>query len=234
MTVQTEELAANPTDAEWPLVEAVVARDRGAAEAFCRRYEPVLRRYFESRWRGSPLHGQLQDAAHEAVFECLRPGGALTRLDRQRCPGLEAFLRGVARNVAARVERREARHSARWRGDATKIAGLVDGEGDLPEHLGRASLGSAVRDAVAALDDEPAAADHSLGELVRLHFREGLAVREIAARWGLPADTVHELRRCACQKLRRRLARIGADYVRRPMETSAPDRDGLPTAARGA
>lgn len=150
----------------------------------------------------------------EAIFECLRPGGALTHFDSRRGIEFEGYLRGVARNVAARVERREARYAARWHGSSLPTANCT-AESDLPERLGRRSMGQAVRKAIALLDAEPAVPGHSYGELIRLHFREGLAVRQIAARWCLPPAQVHELRRGACTRLRRLLMRIGIAHADR-------------------
>ena len=82
------------------------ARDR---EDFARRYGPVVRAYLGARWRGQPLFDYVDDAAQEVFLECFKAGGALDKADSTRPGGFRAFLFGIARNVAARQERRRAR-----------------------------------------------------------------------------------------------------------------------------
>ncbi|MCA8951333.1 MAG: hypothetical protein KDE27_17630 [Planctomycetes bacterium] len=192
------------SDRAW--IAAVAGGDDVASDRFCRAYLPFVRRRLRSRWRGSPLRALVPDAVQEVFVECLRAGGALAHFDGDKAPSLDAFVQGVASNVAARVERREARFGTRCCRCGDRIlAFAMPGDAEPAERLAAEDAAVAVRAAVASLDADPAGPGHSLGELVRLHFRDGQPVREIAAAWRQPADRVHELRRGACARLRRRL-----------------------------
>src|SRR5690348_5823351 len=93
----------------WTVVRAAAAGDGAARDRFARRYEPVVRSYLAARWRGSALLAQLDDAVQEAFLVCLKPGGALDRLDPDRPGGFRPFLYGVVRHVALHFETRQAR-----------------------------------------------------------------------------------------------------------------------------
>src|SRR5947209_17413620 len=90
----------------WTLIRAASAGAVRERDEFARRYRPILRAYLAARWRGSPLLQDLDDAVQDVFVECLRPGGALERLDPSRDGGFRAFLYGVACNVALRRESR--------------------------------------------------------------------------------------------------------------------------------
>jgi DNA-directed RNA polymerase specialized sigma24 family protein len=199
--------AATPAIRDDPLLALAIAGERSAQDHFCRRFLPQVRRWLRSRWRGAVLASLVDDAAQEVFLECCRPGGALSRIDRGRRVRIVAYLHGVVGNVAARVERREARQLARRARYRTGwLCRPTDGEAAI-DAVARAALRAAVRAAVQALSLEPATAGHSLAELVQLHFGAAQPVRAIAAAWQLPAARVHALRRRACRRLRRRLAR---------------------------
>ena len=164
-----------------------------------------MRQVLHARWRGRHVD-VVEDAVQEALFECLRPGGALARFDPRRGE-LGTYLDGVVRNVASRFERREGRFMARHGGVADLAE--VPGDGEPAARLGRERTRNLVQAEIASLDREMALPGHSFGELIRLHFREGMPVRQIAALWHVLPARVHELRRAACHRLRRRLARLG-------------------------
>lgn len=187
-----------------------MVHDEVAAERFCRSHLPLVRRRLLSRWRGSPLASLVPDAIQEVFVECLRDGGALAHYDASRSPSLEVFVQGVVRNVAARVERREARYGARCRRCGDRIFTFTAPGPEPADRLETEARARAVQDAILSLDGEPAVRGHSLGELVRLHFRDGHPVREIAAAWRESANRVHELRRGACRRLRHRLRSLAA------------------------
>src|SRR5262249_29726394 len=116
----------------------------------------------------------------EVFLACLRPGGALDRLDPDRPGGFRPFLYGVVRNVALHVETRQARERPpadvdldRLPADDPGLSRLFDRAwaralmreaGDLQAEQARAKGPAAVRRV----------------ELLRLRFQEGLPVREIA------------------------------------------------------
>ena len=74
-----------------------------------RRYLSVVRAYLGSRWRGSALRPELDDAVQEVFVQCFREGGTLEAAGAGRVPSFRAFLYGVIRNVARRLESRPVR-----------------------------------------------------------------------------------------------------------------------------
>ena len=49
----------------------------------------------------------IEDACQEVFIECFRVNGPLQRVDHSRSGGFRAFLYGITRNVARRMEHRE-------------------------------------------------------------------------------------------------------------------------------
>jgi DNA-directed RNA polymerase specialized sigma24 family protein len=134
------------------------------------------------------------------MLECCRRDGALARFDARQGTACAAFLRGVAANVAARIERREARRAARCRHLGANVhsvpaAAADDGAGSLRDRV------EAARAGLARAGDR----GRLVAEVLRLNVDSGLPVRTIARRWGCPAEQVHALRRRAIRMLRRRL-----------------------------
>tara|TARA_R110002072_G_scaffold25443_6_gene85223 strand:- start:185426 stop:186262 length:837 start_codon:yes stop_codon:yes gene_type:complete len=93
----------------WSLVLGAAAAVPKDQEEFGRRYGPLVRGYFSSRWRLSMQDARIADASQEVFLRIFSPGGPLTRVDKQRPSGFRAFLRGVLHNVAAELERRDRR-----------------------------------------------------------------------------------------------------------------------------
>jgi RNA polymerase sigma factor (sigma-70 family) len=178
----------------WTVVRGAAQGERDARDEFARRYEPVVRSYLGARWRSSSHLQVMDDAVQDVFVECFRRGGALDRLEPDRPGGFRAFLYGVARVVALRVE------SARVRGkeqsppdgfdaqevaaDDTRLSLAFD------RAWARALLAeAAVRQAEDAERVGGTARDRI--ELLRLRFHDGLPIREIARRWDRDPDAVH-------------------------------------------
>lgn len=179
----------------WSLIHRAADADEAAQRLFVERYYPVIEATLRARWRGSRSGEELRDGIQDVFAECLRSDGVLDRtanLDRSGVRCFRRFLFGVVKNVA-----RE--HEARWRRsrEAHGVEGISRIEAD-EESLGfafdrawaRAVIGEAVD-----LQRERAA---SIGpdalrriDLLRLRFYDSLPVREIAARWEVPAEDLH-------------------------------------------
>ena len=97
----------HPESTCWTLIRGAAGGNPSDREQFARLYEPVVRAYLAARWRGS--RGELADAVQEVFLACFQPEGVLERADPQQPGGFRAFLYGVARNVARRVETRRSR-----------------------------------------------------------------------------------------------------------------------------
>jgi RNA polymerase sigma-70 factor (ECF subfamily) len=176
------------------VIHAAAHGDRAARSTFAHSYLPVVRAYLGARWRSSPLADEVEDAVQEVFLDCLRGGGALERASPDRPGGFRAFLYGVVRNVALRVETRRAR-----RNDLLPSAGLEPDEvadsQDGPSRAFDRAWAFAVVESAAARQAERArlagAEAERRVELLRLRFEEGLPIREVAARWGTDPALLH-------------------------------------------
>jgi RNA polymerase sigma factor (sigma-70 family) len=183
----------DPGATHWTQIAAAGRGDGRARDAVVERYLPLVRAYFGRRWQLPALRGQLDDAVQEAFFELFREGGALERADPGRPGGFRAYLAGVLRHVALRVEERWAKARARV-GSAEPLDGVVSDETTLSAVLDREWARALVREAGERM---AAAAPHAgegavrRVELLRLRFRDGLPIREVAARWGADAAHLH-------------------------------------------
>jgi RNA polymerase sigma factor (sigma-70 family) len=188
----------------WTLLEGAAAGGEGPRAEFVKRYEPVVRAYLAARWRGSGLLQELDDTTQEVFIECLRGGGVLARARADWPGGFRAFLYGAVRNIALRVESRQARRRqvAREQADLEAIA---SGEDSLSRSFDRAWAKAVVREAAerqAVLSAERGETAVQRVELLRLRFHEGMPIREIARVWGMdPAVLHHEYARARAEFL---------------------------------
>jgi len=175
----------------------IYAASQGEAaqrDAFTRRYAPVVRAYLLARWRGSPLIQETNDACQEFFVDCFRQGGPLVRAQRGRDGGFRAFLFGIIRNVALRWEQRGARAHARSTAEEFDFDRVESDEADPQLAFDRAWATAllseaSVQQANNARQSGPAAEKRI--ELLRLRFREGLPIREIAKLWETDAARLH-------------------------------------------
>jgi RNA polymerase sigma-70 factor (ECF subfamily) len=182
---------SEPQSTCWTLLRAAAGGAAREREDFARRYAPVLRAYLAARWRGSPLRQDLDDAVQDVFVECLRPGGALDRLDPARSGGFRAFLLGVARNVALRRESRRPREHAAF---SPPLDDVADDHSSLSRVFDRAWAKAVLREAARLQEDRARAGGEAAlrrVELLRLRFHEGLPVRDIARLWGADAAVLH-------------------------------------------
>ena len=80
--------------------------DDTAAEPYVSKVagEPVIRAYIAARWTKLGLDLDVDDACQDVFVECFRANGPIYRADRTAPSGFRAFLYGVVRNVARRIE----------------------------------------------------------------------------------------------------------------------------------
>jgi RNA polymerase sigma factor (sigma-70 family) len=195
----------------WTVIEAAAAGCAAEREAFAHRYHAVVRGYLAARWRNRPLRCDLDDAVQEVFVECFKQGGMLARAQRDRCGGFRAFLYGVVRNVARRLEAQ--------RGRSRQAAGDVDldqfpaDEESQARLFDRAWARSLLREAAQRQEDHArraGAAALRRVELLRLRFHDGLPIRTIAARWQIEAATLHHEYAKARQEFKAALAEVVA------------------------
>jgi len=202
--------ALDPQATIWTVIRGAAAGDARQSAEFAERYLTLARRYLAERWRGSPMTEALEDACQEVFLECFRADGVLEKADPDRPGGFRAFLFGAIRNVA---RRHEAARLARSRPKTEthmpldlearehSVEQVLDREWarclmqEAAEHHRRTALalGAAARQGI---------------ELLRLRFEEGLAIREIAARWEEDPALVHRRYRQARARFHRSLRRV--------------------------
>ena len=177
------------------MIQGAASGDQSQRARFAQRYGPVVDAYLSARWRLSPLRADLGDASQDVMLECLKDGGALERADPGRRAGFRGFLRGVVRNVAARCEERVRRRGSQplHSSDAEHLPGLQ--EEDLDRVFDRAWAGSIMEQAADRLDElarDGSPAFRRRAELLRLRFRDGVPLRDVAVRWDLQPARIHK------------------------------------------
>jgi RNA polymerase sigma-70 factor (ECF subfamily) len=176
------------------LIEGAAAGNREDREEFARRYEPAVRAYLGARWNGTDHASDIDDAVQEVFLECFRTGGVLERADPDRPGGFRAFLYAVARNVALRLESRRARQMARQAGPGLDPDQIASRERTLSNVFDHAWARSRLREAFALLAENAHAEGESAErrvELLRMHFEQDLALREIARRWDVDEKALY-------------------------------------------
>jgi len=180
-------------ETSWSLIERAAGGDESARARFFETYQPLVRAYLSERWRSSPLQSEVDDAAQDVFVECFRDASPLARVQPETVGGFRAFLVGIVRHVAQRVERRTAR---------TPPAEGVDEHGnDLPDRATRMSrvldrewARTLVEEARRLMEQRAREVGDEAErrvELLALRFRDGLPIREIAARWNADPARLH-------------------------------------------
>lgn len=198
----------------WTLLRDAAAGDEASRTEFAIRYTPVVRAYLAARWRGSFKRlGELDDAVQDVLIECLRDGGLLDRARADCHGGFRAFLYGAVRNVAMRVETRQARQHARESQAPIDLQGIAGSEDALSRVFDRAWAKAVMREA-AERQSELAAQRGEAAlrrvELLRLRFHEEMPIREIAQLWGVDAPSLHHEYARARQEFRSALEQVVA------------------------
>ncbi len=183
----------------WTLIRGAAAGSGEGRERFGRRYAAPLRAFFAARWRHSLVSQDVEDALQEVFLECFREGGALDRVEERRAGGFRAFLYGVARNVARRIESRRSKR-VKDGGSTFDLDRIEDDGESMSLAFDRAWAKSVMREAAQLQEDrarESGPEAMQRVEFLRLRFGEGLPVREIAKRFDLDdRDAIHrEIRR---------------------------------------
>jgi RNA polymerase sigma-70 factor (ECF subfamily) len=181
-----------PSDSTcWTLIRGAASGRERDREDFARLYASLVRAYLSARWTGTRRVEDLDDAVQEVFLDCFRDGGALERCERERPGGFRAFLHGVTRIVALRIERSGARRNAGLREDID-LEGIEHDAPSLSRVFDRAWATTLLREASRALalraEAEGPEALRRV-DLLRARFEQGLPVREIARLWG--ADPAH-------------------------------------------
>lgn len=178
----------------WDLLAGAAAGDRKEEDDFCERYRPLIANFLGRRWRMRLAAQDIEDAVQETLMECVKEGGVLARVDRSSTRSFRAFLYGVTTNVARRFEER-AQRAGRLQAEPLPPSKLAPAEVlDPREAFDRAWAAGVLSQARRLLEERARGADADSRrrcELLDLRFNEGLPIRTIAARWDVPAESLH-------------------------------------------
>lgn len=178
----------------WTVVRGAAAGNPEDRERFAVTYAPVVKAYLEARWTGTPLEGHLEDGLQEVFLECFKKGGVLERVGEIRRQSFRAFLYGVVHNVALRLEAKMARSRESQAPADFDFDSIKRREATLSKLFDRAWARALLDEAVAHLLDLAEAKGEGARkrvELLHLRFYDGLPIREIARRWNVPVDALH-------------------------------------------
>jgi DNA-directed RNA polymerase specialized sigma24 family protein len=190
----------------WTVIRAAAAGSPADRDELASRYVGVVRGYLAARWRGTALRDDLDDATQEVFVECFRTGGVLEAAGSGRVPRFRAFLYGVIRNVARRIESRPARAG----GPVPEIAADEAGQSRIFDRTwARTIMAEAAQlQRTRAQERGPEAVQRV--ELLRLRFEENLPIRAIAERWGVDARSLHHAYALARQDFKAALLEVVA------------------------
>jgi len=176
------------SDTIWIEIDRARRGEGDALSLFAHRYEPVVRAYLAARWRSSRLLGDVDDTVQEVFVDILN--GALRRADPDR--PFRPFLYGVVKNVALRVEERQARNRA-VQLESEGARALESDDATASQIFERAWAETLVQEAK-DLQARRASSDEAAArrvELLELRFGDRLPIRTIAERFGEDPDRVH-------------------------------------------
>lgn len=188
------------------------AGDMRNRDAFARRYGPVVKAYLAARWRVPSDHEEVQDGAQETLLECLKPGGALERVDPARPGGFRAFLYGIARNVASMAEsKRRVRERRKAPDDVESVESSEDTYSQVFDRAWAQLVTSEARDLMAGRA-APGGTPELRLRILRLRYEQELPSREIARTLGIDAFRVYKLLHEARKEYRASLLEVMAYY----------------------
>jgi RNA polymerase sigma-70 factor (ECF subfamily) len=178
----------------WTLIESAAAGNRTARDAFAERYLPVVRAYLQARWSQRLSATELDDAVQDVFVECLKHEGVLEYQRTRRGRGFRAYLFGVVRNIALRVETSRAHKLDPPRTDPFDGAALA-ADGDTSSRMFDRAWAAAVMREAALKQAEHARIQGEAAlrrvELLRLIFEEERSIADIAREWNAPAERLH-------------------------------------------
>jgi RNA polymerase sigma-70 factor (ECF subfamily) len=184
---------AQPDTTCWTLIHAAAAGDERERNKFAARYLDADRAYLGARWSNSSYLQLVDDAVQDVFVECFRDEGPLSRVDATSTRSFRAFLYGLVRNVARRLEAEQGRIAAKFSESPNDIEVASD-ETALSKVFDRTWAKSIMRQA-AEYHKESASADGPEAsrrvELLRLRFTDGLAIRQIAELWEVDGAMLH-------------------------------------------
>ncbi len=155
----------------------------------------------------------MSEGVQEVMIECLRPAGALERLDRGRAPDFRGFLFGVTRRTAIAIERRWRRdQKVAFRSDSSEACDRRNTT--LSAAFDRTWAQMICLQALALLRKRIAShPDHERKEkCLEGRFVHNQPPRVIAEETGIPVTVVYEILKVAKEEFRIALFEVVSQY----------------------
>ena len=167
-------------ETSWTLIREAANGNSVKQAAFAKLYGPIVRKYFEYRWLGNRQKQFVDEGVQEVLLLCIRPDGPLSRADPTAPAGFRGFLKGIARNIARKIEDREKR-ACHQPDEETLIVELVGNESSAADQFERSWALMIMQEARKRIVEQACdASAKQRVELLRLRFEEGHPIREIA------------------------------------------------------
>lgn len=197
----------------WTLVRRAAEGDPDSRAAYCRLYGPVIKAYLAARWHLSFDHEEVQDGTQEVFMQCLKPNGALSRVESDRPGGFRAFLYGVTRNVAGTIEASRARRRNETQDENLDARNDAD-DPTMSRIFDRAFAVVLTKEARRLMAEraEPGSGAETRLKLLELMYEDGLPSRDIADRLGLDTDAVYRSLTRARREFKAALLEVIAGY----------------------
>ncbi|MCY2966996.1 MAG: sigma-70 family RNA polymerase sigma factor [Planctomycetota bacterium] len=164
------------------MIRGAAAGDARSREVFALRYEPIVRQYFQGKWRTGRHRNYIDDAVQDVFVACYKDHGALQRADPE-WGGFRSFLAGVCINVSRRIEERQLQRRG-WQTSptASELENCASDEATASAYFDQAWALMIVRETRQRLkesaNNNPDAERRV--EVLRLYFDDKLPIQEIA------------------------------------------------------
>lgn len=183
-----------PVQTSWELIQGAATGDEVAVGEFAQLYSTLIRSCLFARWRSTGLVREVDDATQEVFLRCFNEGGVLQKAQEGPPGAFRAFLYGVIRNVALKVEGRGLRPTRAPVPSTLELEEVAESKASLARAFDRAWARSIMKRAM-HLQTERArtTGDEAVRrvELLRLRFQEEMPIRDIAREWAADADRLH-------------------------------------------
>lgn len=186
----------------WTMIRSASAGDLEARSEFARRYERPIKAFLAARWSRSIEDASVADAAQEVFVECFRPGGVLDRVGHDAPDEFRAFVLGVTRNVALRIERSDARHGPNQEDPPSDLLAEDPGLSTLFDRAWAEAIVAEAASLHARRAEAAGARERRRVELLARRFGGRQPIRAIAADWGEDPSRVHREYRTAREEFR--------------------------------
>ncbi|MCB9872478.1 MAG: sigma-70 family RNA polymerase sigma factor, partial [Planctomycetes bacterium] len=197
------------------MIRRAIGGDEQARDEFARIHYALVHAFLRRRWQGTTAMNGLDDAVQDVFLDCLRPDGALSRVDFARLHSIRAFLLGITVRVARRHERRRASRRQHQRPMADPNA-VVESRPSVAQQLDRVWARALVQRALARLDHlaEVDPRRQRRVALLRLRYIEDIPLRELAEVWSVDPAWLHHEHSTARRELSGALRTVLAGVLR--------------------